>query len=276
MTYTSILVHADSRDESTGRLKCARGLADRFGAALIGLGAEAIPPVSMDNGYVSYDAMWVANMMEAITENLAAAEKRFHATCDGFGLKSEWRSCQGLPADLMAQVCRGADLVVATGGRQASVYQCARPADLVLQCGRPILIAPPEADHCHAKRVMVAWKDSRESRRALADALPFLKEADDVLVVEICEGEEQLLKDADFRVHDVAAALARHGVAATAEAQPQAGDPAGQRLLERADLMAADLIVAGGYGHSRMGEWVFGGVTKTLLEQDSRFVLLSH
>jgi nucleotide-binding universal stress UspA family protein len=276
MTYTSILVHADCRDEGAARLKCARGLADRFGAAIIGLGAEAIPPVSMDNGYVSYDAMWMANMTEAIGENLKEAEKRFHAACDGFGVKREWRSCQGVPADLMAQVCRGADLVVATGGKAASLYQYAAPADLVLHCGRPVLVAPPGAEHLAARRVMIAWKDTRESRRALADALPFLKEADDVLVVEVCEGANQSLKDADFRVHDVVAALARHGVAATGEALPLAGDPADQRLLERADLLGADLIVAGAYGHSRMGEWIFGGVTRRLLDQDHRFVLLSH
>jgi nucleotide-binding universal stress UspA family protein len=276
MSITSILVHADCRDEGVARLKCARGLADRFGAAIIGLGAEAIPPVSMDNGYISYDALWVANMAEAIAENLEEAERRFHAACDGFGLNRQWRSCVGLPADLMAQVCRGADLVVTTGGKAASPYQYAAPADLVLQTSRPVLVAPPGADHLDARRIMIAWKDTRESRRALADALPFLKEAQDVLIVEICEGEAQSLKDADFRVHDVAAGLARHGVGATAEALPLGGDPADQRLMERADLMGADLIVAGAYGHSRMGEWIFGGVTRRLLEQDSRFVLLSH
>ncbi len=273
MSYAALLVHVDCREDSEARIKCARSLADHFGAAIIGLGAEAIPPIGFDNGFVNYDALWMANMQEAIDQNLKYAEHRFGLACEGFGSQRQWRASQALPADAMAQASRAADLVIADGGRSGGPYQCARADELALICGRPVLVIPPGADHLSARRVMVAWKDTRESRRALSDALPFLREADDVLVVEI--GERDTLEATSFRVHDVAAALGRHGVKATAEAL-EGGAPPEVRLLERAGLMGADLIVAGAYGHSRLGEWIFGGVTKGLLAQDQHFVLLSH
>ena len=73
MSYATIAVHVDCRQESEGRLKCARALADHFGAAILGVGAEQIPPIGFDNGYVNYDGLWVARMQEAIDINLAEA-----------------------------------------------------------------------------------------------------------------------------------------------------------------------------------------------------------
>ena len=273
MTYAALLVHVDCREDSEPRLKCARQLADHFGAAIIGVGAQEIPPLGFDNGYVNYDTLWFARMREAIDQNLAAAEARFHKTCDGFGADHLWRSRLGLPAQLMAEASRAADLVIAAGGKQHSPYEMAHADELALICGRPVLVVPPGADHLSAKRVLVAWKDSREARRALSDALPFLREAEDVLVTEACAPADA--EAAASRAEDVAAALGRHGVKAVFEALPGADAPE-DRLLERAATFGADLIVAGAYGHSRMGEWVFGGFTRSLLAQSERFILLSH
>lgn len=273
MSIASILVHLDHGEACESRLKCARSLADHFGAAIIGIGAEAVPPLNFDNGYATYDALWQASMQEAIGENLKASRARFESVCHGFGTAREWREARDIPAMVIARACRAADLVLAKGGKQGDAYQTAPADELALTCGRPVLVVPTGADCLSARKVMVAWKDTREARRALADALPFLQGAQDVLVVEVCDQDQE--EYARARVDDVTAGLARHGVTAVAEVDAGQGD-AEARIEERAALFGADLIVAGAYGHSRVGEWVFGGVTRSLIHQDRRFVLLSH
>ena len=136
-------------------------------------------------------------------------------------------------------------------------------------------MTPSGAAQFKVKRVAVAWKDSREARRAVSDALPFLQRADTVLLVEVCDKEDTA--SVERRLADVAAWLLRHGVKATASvtaATPNSVDA--EQFLGLAERHKADLIVAGGYGHSRLGEWVFGGFTRALLAQSARAVLFSH
>lgn len=156
-----------------------------------------------------------------------------------------------------------------------SDYNVATPAALALQTGRPVLVAPADATGLQLDRVLVAWRDTREARRALADALPILKRAKAVLVAEICGHADALAAEA--RLADVAQYLLRHGVHAATRVGPEERDvSSAQQLFEVADQHAGDLIVAGAYGHSRLGEWVFGGFTRALLAQTTRAVLLSH
>ncbi len=145
-----------------------------------------------------------------------------------------------------------------------------------MQTGRPVLVTPPEASELNVASVVVAWKDTREGRRAVSDALPFLKRAATVHVVEICESETAAPATA-ARLADVANHLLRHGVQATVEAAiTERNAAAADQLLNVVEQRKADLIVAGAYGHSRAQEWVFGGFTRTLLGQTTRAVLFSH
>jgi len=144
---------------------------------------------------------------------------------------------------------------------------------LALTCGRPVLSAPPSAPPLQAKHVMLAWKDTREARRAMSDALPFLKQAEAVLVAQVCESVDA--PDATIAVDDVVTALKRHGV--KAEGKVTCDHPAsGAEIVRQAKLFGADLVVLGCYGHTRFGEWMFGGVTRDLLRQDEVYLLLSH
>jgi nucleotide-binding universal stress UspA family protein len=122
--------------------------------------------------------------------------------------------------------------------------------------------------------VVIAWKDTREARRALADGLPILKCAEEVLLLEVCSKNEA----ADIAPHHGAVLeyLARHGVTARSKIVPGEPNFAADTLQSEAKALGADLIVAGGYGHSRLGEWVIGGVTSDLLADPQRFVLFSH
>ena len=146
-------------------------------------------------------------------------------------------------------------------------------ADLVLRAGRPVLVVGAAVDKLDLRSVVVGWKDTREARRALEDALPLLKLADRVTVVEITSGED--VPKARPRIEDVAVWLAKHGVAASARVVASLGDDTAQLSSIAAELDAG-LVVGGAYGHTRLREWVLGGVTRNLLLRPARTSFLSH
>ena len=124
------------------------------------------------------------------------------------------------------------------------------------------------------RSVLVAWKDTPEARRAIVDALPVLRQAKDVAIVEIIEDEPDRLA-ALSGIRDIGVWLSRHGVVASERVPAEKGNAAEQ--IERiASEVGAGLIVAGAYGHSRLREWVFGGVTRRLLNPSGRCTLLSR
>jgi nucleotide-binding universal stress UspA family protein len=277
MSYASIITHVQPEAEAAPRLDCALALARRFGARLIGLGAEMIPPLAFDNGFYSVDAEWVTVMRKTIEEQLVAAQKTFRrAAADLADADKVWLSGIDSPTPTLAAASRAADLIVVSGGsrRPKGPYRDVNAAELTVQAGRPVLIVPTSGAPLRAARVVVAWKDTREARRALSDAMPFLEAADGVLVVEVCEG--QGAEDAKIRTEDVAEALRRRGAKAEAKIVEPGHEPPSVRILEAAAGFGADLVVLGCYGHSRLGEWVFGGVTRDVLAQDGVYLLLSH
>ena len=121
---------------------------------------------------------------------------------------------------------------------------------------------------------MVAWKDCREAQRAVASALPMLKAAAVAHVIEICAPEG--MDDARARIADVAAFLGHHDIVASAQVLEGDGGARSSQILKFAEEHEAGLLVAGGYGHARMREWVLGGVTHGLLGSAPVCLLLSH
>ena len=121
------------------------------------------------------------------------------------------------------------------------------------------------------KRVTVAWKDTRESRRALRDALPLLRKAEQIVVTEICERELEVA-DSQRRLRDVAQYLSRQGVSCVADRVRPAEGTTAETLSRFVHDELSDLIVAGAYGHSRVGEWVFGGMTQELSRPQPRLL----
>jgi nucleotide-binding universal stress UspA family protein len=274
MTYAAVVTQVQCDAEASPRLACAVDTALRFNAALIGVGAEMIPPLAFDNGFYAVEAEWVAAMRQSLADRLELARQSFAQATRELGAKAIWRSGIQMPAPAIAAASRGADLIVAGGlAHPGDAYCVAPPVELALTSGRPVLIAPSQGDALAAKTILLAWKDSREARRALSDAMPFLVAAERVEVTEICRADE--VEDARARVDDVAAGLKRHDVKAACNVTIEASAN-GFHLLKRAREIGADLIVAGAYGHSRLGEWIFGGVTADLLSQDDIHLLLSH
>ena len=275
MSYASILVHVQPDESVQYRLRAARAVAERFDAFLIGVAVEMIRAAPFDDGYKSMDAQWFAVMRETALKNQATARRQFEAAAAGVSKGSLWIAGFDFPAPAIARAARGADLIVTSrppAGRNDS-YVDAGSAELALISGRPVLIAPANAAPLAAKRIVLAWKDTREARRAAADAMPFLEQAEAVLVLEVCSHDEA--SDSGAHTTDMVSALARHGVAA--EGKVTVGRlSAGEEIILAAKAFGADLIVSGAYGHTRLGEWAFGGVTRELLRQDDLYILLSH
>lgn len=271
--YKTILVHADARPEAVGRILCAAGLADQFDAVLLGCGCEAPQPIPMDP-FGAANGELVVEMQRLAAHHLADAEAAFRKLAGQ--RTTAWTAMLSPPDEALPLAARQADLIVVShpGHGRTDVLRNEDPGLLTVIAGRPVLVTPPDRDHLEARRVMICWKDSREARRALADAMPFLRAARDVLVVEAAQAGDAA--DAKLCVEEVAAGLARHGVRASSEVLIRDRRSVAAVLLERARAFGADLLVAGGYGRTRLGEWAFGGVTRSLLDQTERFVLLSH
>jgi nucleotide-binding universal stress UspA family protein len=147
---------------------------------------------------------------------------------------------------------------------------------LLLNSGRPVLVIPKGANlPSPARRVVLAWKPTREAARAIHDALPLLAHASeiDVLMVDpqVIEGSHGPEPGADIARH-----LARHGLKVNVVALPREGYGAGANLLRHVQAVDADLLVMGGYGHARWREAILGGTTRTVLAGAKKPVLFSH
>jgi nucleotide-binding universal stress UspA family protein len=275
MTYAAVITHVQADPDAAPRLARAVEIARRFDAALIGVAAEMVPPLAFDGGFYSLESDWMTVMRETIETRLRQAHDSFAAATAGFGDRASFSRRLQLPSPAVAAASRAADLIVA-GGAPRRAYQAYRdvsPAELAVTSGRPVLVAPPGARPLDGRTVLLAWKDSREARRALTDALPFFARAERVVVAAITpKGDAD---QARIEVDDVAQALQRRGITAVAKVVEDS-HPDGFQILHQARLEGADLIVSGAYGHSRLGEWVFGGVTADLLAQDEAWLLLSH
>jgi nucleotide-binding universal stress UspA family protein len=274
VAYAKIMVHVDVDGASEARIRLAATLADRFMSTLIGISACILPPYPAEGAYFV-----TRELVEEERKDMAALLKRAE---DGFRTlvgadrpKIEWRSDIELPDDYLAEQARAADLVIIGRDRSpGGICRAIDPGTAVLKIGRPVLVVPPGIDTLRAERVVIGWKDSREARRALQDSLPLLHEAKFVAVVEVCEkGIEAIARR---RVDDVAGYLTRHRISVGSVLAAHAEGSVADELLRVAKAEGADLIVTGAYGHSRLGEWIFGGVTRDLLASSPVCCLLAN
>ena len=283
MTYATLIVEADAGEDvdedSRSRIALAAGLARQFGALLIGVAARDLtPPVTAPLAGPIVVAALLTIEEKDIMKQLDAAEQQFRAIAATPDQRFSWRHAIDNPVKVFARESRAADLLV-VGRRPESVSSRPSrhmdPGDVLMRAGRPVLVVPPGLSHLDTAHVIVAWKDSREARRAVADALPLLKRATSVLVLEICDTASDQ-DDAKGAVGDVVDYLSRHGVAAAGETRLLREGSVSAELLLAAEQRGAELVVAGGYAHSRFQEWVFGGLTKALLGHFPKCCLLSH
>ena len=275
MTYGTLMVHLELGRSNAGLLQIAGDLAERFHAGVSGIAACQPMQLVYGDSFISGD-IYEQDRQE-LDKEMKAAEAEFRRALQMRAVTLEWRSTVmfTLLSDYLAREARSADLVI-TGIASGDLFDSSRSVntgDLVMRAGRPVLVVPAAAGKVKLDRVVVGWKDTREARRAVSDALPLLKGASHVAVVEIAVEEE--LAAARTQIEDVAGWLNRHGIKAECLTSPSTGDDA-TALYAMAQDQGADVIVAGAYGHSRLREWALGGVTRDLLLRANWCSLLSH
>jgi nucleotide-binding universal stress UspA family protein len=267
MIYNTILVNLSMHESVARQLKFARGVASRFEATLVGFAAGDIriiaappPGVVMDDEFMRLEAVDIERSLELLRNEFEAEE----------GATDLLRTSVGDPTKELASAARLADLVIAGTSRGGS-----KPVDLgelIHSAGRPILIPRDDLEPLGAHKIVIAWKDTREARRAVADAMPFIVHAREVLVATV---EEQERQHAMETVNDVVRYLIHHGARARGEIFSCHAPSDGETLISITRQFGADLIVSGAYGHSRLREWLLGGVTRLLLRETSLNRLMS-
>lgn len=274
MAIRDILVLIDGGERNTATLTLACGLAARHEARVIGLRcSDPLSPVMM---YADPSAgLMVADLLEELRVKARAEagvlEAAFRERLRIENVPGEWRFIEAAAWNHAPAQARLADLVVAEQphGDDRLVEE------LLFRSGRPVLVVPRVGEYAPPGRhILIGWNASREATRAVHDAMPLLRKAESVTILAAGAGDKaspDTVPGADIVQH-----LARHGVVVSlARVSDANADPANLLLNAAADR-GADLIVIGGYGHSRLREMVLGGVTRSLLHEMTVPVLFSH
>jgi nucleotide-binding universal stress UspA family protein len=273
MSYVTLMVYVDIDRMPEHRVRLAARLAGQFNAVLIGLSAMAIRPPVVAEGMVIAET--TAAEIKEIRAKLADKGSWFRNLAEAVHRSVDWRSALDFPTVALTRQARVADLVI-IGQRAPSgdIYSALDPGGVVLQAGRPTLVVPEGITELRADHIVIGWKDTREARRAVRDALPFLREARRVSIVEICApGDEDAARE---HMDDVARYLTHHHVTAGPRIILHRDGSGAALLVRLAQEERADLLVTGAYGHSRLGEWIFGGLTRELLATSPICCLMSH
>lgn len=174
--------------------------------------------------------------------------------------------------DYFAEAARSFDLAIVPQNQPGEETLPSFAEAALFHSGRPVLVVPYiQKTELSLSRVLVGWDGSRSAARAVSDAWPLLARAGSVHVVTIGHGERPERLQKDFGEH-----LATHGITATFAMLAGEDIDAGNAILSHAADVQADMLVLGGYGHSRLREWVLGGVTRTVLQTMTIPTLLSH
>jgi len=274
-----IVVFIDGQTEAPNILEFAGVLAEEHGAHLIGVFMQPGPTVTTAQTFARGKGMReVMEVQDQEIEGIEARHRRLFEDAvrrQGVRSGSEWRSLPYLSSEVGVHAYY-ADLVIISRpeleGHIPGVPNLAE--SLVLSSGRPIILFPPHNNVSRVRRVLVAWNATRESIRAVADALPLLVRAEgvDVLVVD----HQRQRTHGQEPGGDIARHLARHGAQVEVRRVSSGGQDVGHLLLAESATFGADLLVMGAYGHSHLSEWMFGSVTRTVLYEAGLPVLMSR
>jgi nucleotide-binding universal stress UspA family protein len=301
MALKDILAIVEPGDTIASQFDVAAAIAVRCGAHLTGL--CVVPPVDLSEAGLPWSGSTselraleqirasLQGTHTAAVQRLEAALRKAAADLDN---PVEWRAPEGRPLEVAPLHARYADLAVIgqADSRNPSSASAGLVEGLLFGSGRPVVVVPYAGRFASVGRhVMVAWNASREAARALNDALPILEKADKVTVLAVNPGDGAtgdqepppmprsiFSRDGQsaWPAADIALHLARHGVKAEASYTVSDEIDVGNAILSRAADLGVDLIVMGGYGHSRAREMILGGATRTILESMTVPVLISH
>jgi nucleotide-binding universal stress UspA family protein len=269
MSYKTILAVIQSVKDVDRVLDCALPLAERNGGHVVGVHAEPMP-VAYATTVGFADTTFIETQVQANRQRATALEQRFASRIGSTGLAKDWRSMENYSGDsaLCALNCaRSVDLIVAAQiDPQDDAASSAELDTLLYNAGRPMLFVPHDGPVLTSfAKITVAWNGTREAARAAFDALPFILAADstEILLVDPPDPSEA---HHESDGSDLAAALDRHGANVTVAEEKSRGLPIGSVIENHVVEAGADLLVMGAYSHSRLREWLFGGVTRSVLK----------
>jgi nucleotide-binding universal stress UspA family protein len=277
--FKDLMVQLDGTNEDEVRLAHAESIAARFQAHLTGLCSNPIPEYGLAfagaPSFVAADT--VIQLEEQVRTEADLLLSRLKDRFARIGVPNEVRNIVELASDvakLATSEARWADLFVASAPyRNSSSFVGNRIFEAVLfGAGHCIYVVPPKGKvRRDLRNVIVAWQDTRESARGVAEALPFLRASTHTRIVTVdAEG------DRGEAAIDIAGHLDRHGVNVEITAVEAGEKTVAEVLIDEAHKMSADLIVMGAYGHSRFREWILGGATREMLETSNVPVLIAH
>jgi len=278
MKLGRVVVNADMDKNFDNRSAFAAGIAKKLGTQVTGVFARLPQPVFAD-------AAWPAVPDAELTDRLVAEHEK---ELDGqvANLKPRFEKAAGDTPNAWLEVPAGRVAAMLVAAQAASFVVVAQPdrddpqnhlgreevSDIVMRCGRPVLFHPYIDAKADLQRILVAWDGSRESVRALNDAAPFFDGAHVLFLTAAEGGDHKAVTDGEALV-EYAESL---GATATYNEQHGADIRVSDALMSRAADYGADLVVMGGYSHSRFREVILGGTTRQILEQMPVPVLMSH
>ncbi|TDH39018.1 universal stress protein [Pseudohoeflea suaedae] len=280
MTYKTVLAVLSCPADVDPVLKAALNLPAGRDIHLVGCHGEPSQFVMMAAPIDMPDAATLNALYEEADRRMSAVADAFTKACEREGISFEWRSLRTPGGDSAASAlssARTADIVIA---RQADPARDNAPATdfetMLFEGGRPVLMIGSETEvTTPAKRVLIAWDGSREAARAVQDALPLLKAAEEVQVVVV---DPDKLADIDSALPgaQIATSLDRHGIRVNVETVGSGIRSTAQVIEAHVKATNADLLVMGAYGHPRLREWLFGGVTRSIMGKVPVPTLLSR
>jgi len=254
----------------------AIGLAEAFGAHLTGIALAYEPDILPDPS--GPGARRFLRLREESEAGAGAAAGEFEKNAEAAGVLATARALTTTPSasyDLFGRIARRFDLAVIGQDNPENPQSDTLLVEAALfESGRPVIVVPYiHKGGLKLERAMACWDGSRPAARALADAMPLLSRAGKVDLVIV---EDERIKSDEIPGADVAQHLARHGLTVDVRRVPRGSIEVKDVLLNHAADSDADLVVMGGYGHSRMREFILGGVTRGMLESMTAPTLMSH
>jgi nucleotide-binding universal stress UspA family protein len=283
MPYKTILVHVDQSANATCRMRLAADIASKHDAHLVGVALTGISRFAYAAGSVVQQdpdlTEYLAHFMRIAKSRSELALEEFSKLAEAVQPMSFEATCFGdEPCDGISLRARYSDLTVISQfdpDDSSATAPPEFPEYVVLNSGCPVLIVPFAGDFkSTGKRPLIAWNGSASATRAVRDALPLLRSAEHADVV-VFNARQEADAHGDQPGDDIALFLARHGIQVEVFREETPGD-IGNGLLSLAANLESDLIVMGGYGHSRFKEILLGGTTRTILESMTVPVLMSH
>jgi len=278
-----VLVHLDGSPRDEERLQHAEAIASIWQSHVTGLFTNPTPDIPliapMDGGAAAAEIIVSLNEEskgagDVLQKNLADRMARF-------SVPNEIRRLDGTPGVLSNEIvteARWADLLVMSRpyGTDGSERWDAAFEAVLFEGGRGVLLVPPGHRPADAiRRVLVCWRNTREAARAVAEAAPFLEKATKVTILTV-DPDQGTGTGRTEPAADIAKHISRFGAPVEVSIAHSQGRDIGEVILDQARRVSADLIVMGGYGHSRAREWILGGATRNTLSTSEIPILMAH